>query len=108
MGIPAGLIRTPSGEVQANFSESLHSIRKRKMQSLSAMLHASVSEADVAAIMRAMIERAMKGNIKAAAFVLDRTIGKASDAEIKAQLDDLEEIVLRLRADASNQQQKSA
>lgn len=64
---------------------------------LRAAILAAVTPEDIDAIIRALVHRAKGGDMAAAKEVLDRAIGKPTDAGIAERLDELEALATALQ-----------
>ncbi len=60
-------------------------------------LHAAVTEEDIEQVISVLVAKAKEGSLPAIRELLDRTIGKATDANIAERLDELERIAAELR-----------
>jgi hypothetical protein len=62
----------------------------RRVQRLRVALLEAVSEEDVAAVARALVEKAKGGDVAAARVLLERVLGPAEAADIEGRLAELE------------------
>jgi ribosomal protein L17 len=71
-----------------------------KMQEFRKTIHSAVSKKNVRDIMKAMIERAKKGDVKAAQLVLERVAGKVKDnTEISVTNGSSQELTIKLTSE---------
>lgn len=68
---------------------------------LRAAILAAVTPDDIEAIVRALVHRAKGGDLGAARELLDRAIGKATDADLAERIDALERMAEQLREGVS-------
>jgi folylpolyglutamate synthase/dihydropteroate synthase len=60
-------------------------------------LHAAVTEEDIQAVITVLVEKAKEGNLAAIRELLDRAIGKPTDASVAERLDELEALATALQ-----------
>jgi hypothetical protein len=97
MNTTNGTGRTPGGRFAPGNAGGPGNPHAATVAKLRAAIMAAVTPEDIDAIIRALVHRAKGGDMAAIREVLDRAIGRPSDADLAERLDALERAAEQLR-----------
>lgn len=101
MNTANGTGRTPGGRFAPGNPGGPGNPHAASVAKLRAAILTAVTPEDIDAIIRALVHRAKGGDMAAAREILDRAIGKPSDADTAERLDALERLAEELREGAA-------
>jgi hypothetical protein len=96
-----GTGRTPGGRFAPGNAGGPGNPHAGTVSKLRAAILAAVTPEDIEAIVRALVHRAKGGDLGAARELLDRAIGKPTDADLSERIDALERAAEELREGAA-------
>lgn len=99
MNTTNGTGRTPGGRFAPGNAGGPGNPHAATVAKLRAAILAAVTPEDVEAIIRAMVHRAKGGDMGAIRELLDRAIGKPTDADLAERIERLEQAADELRRD---------